>query len=64
MNPVSRPRLLSDPEAVVELAKDLLRENDDDKEHFWAVLLNAQNHYLMHTEVSVGIQSPSLVHPP
>src|SRR5262245_12026846 len=23
---------------------------------FWVVLLNAQNHYLMHTEVSVGTQ--------
>ena len=36
---------------------------DDDKERFWVVLLNAQNHYLLHTEVSVGTQSASLVHP-
>jgi DNA repair protein RadC len=41
----------------------LARGCDDDKEHFFAVLLNAQNHYLMHTEVSVGTQSASLVHP-
>ena len=57
------PRLLSDPEAVVALARDFLAEADDDKEHFWAIFLNAQNHYLMHTEISVGIQTSSLVHP-
>src|SRR6266542_1400730 len=57
------PRILSDPAAVVELAKDFLAAADDDKEHFWVVLLNTQNHYLMHTEVSVGTQSAALVHP-
>ena len=57
------PRTLSTPTAVAELARDLLREHDDDKEHFWAILLNAQNHYLLHTEISVGTQSASLVHP-
>ena len=57
------PRTLSSPLAVVELAKDLVLAADDDKEHFWVVLLNAQNHYLLHTEVSVGTQSASLVHP-
>ena len=57
------PRILSDPEAAARLALDLARASDDDKEHFFAVLLNAQNHYLMHTEVSVGTQSASLVHP-
>jgi DNA repair protein RadC len=36
---------------------------DDDKEHFWAIFVNAQNHYLMHTLVSTGTQSASLVHP-
>ena len=46
-----------------ELARDLLRDHDDDKEHFWAILLNAQNHYLLHTLVSIGTQSASLVHP-
>jgi DNA repair protein RadC len=55
--------VLSAPQDVALLALDLLREADDDKEHFWAVLLNAQNHYLMHTVVSVGTQSASLVHP-
>jgi DNA repair protein RadC len=57
------PRILSSPEAAALLAADLLTEHDDDKEHFWVVFLNAQNHYLMHTEVSVGTQSASLVHP-
>lgn len=57
------PRVLSDPAAVVALAKDFLAAADDDKEHFWAIYLNAQNHYLFHTEVSTGIQSASLVHP-
>src|SRR5882724_11463408 len=57
------PRVLSSPEAVAALAQDLIRTADDDKERFWAILLNAQNHYLMHTLVSVGTQSASLVHP-
>ena len=57
------PRVLSAPDAVAVLARDLVRAADDDKERFWAVLLNAQNHYLMHTLVSVGTQSASLVHP-
>jgi DNA repair protein RadC len=57
------PRVLSDPATAAVLALDLMRACDDDKEHFFAVLLNAQNHYLMHTEVSVGTQSSSLVHP-
>ena len=31
--------------------------------HFWAILLNAQNHYLMAHLVSTGTQSSTLVHP-
>ena len=57
------PRTLSDPAAVAELARDLLRDHDDDKEHFWTIFLDAKNHYLMHTLVSIGTQSASLVHP-
>lgn len=57
------PRVLTSPDAVARLALDLTRAADDDKEHFWVVLLNTQNHYLMHTELSVGTQSASLVHP-
>lgn len=57
------PRVLGSPADVAELAKDLLRSTDDDKEHFWAILVNSQNHYLMHTLVSTGTLSASLVHP-
>jgi DNA repair protein RadC len=57
------PRVLSDPAVVAELARDLIAAADDDKEHFWAIFLNTQNHYLLHTEVTVGTQSASLVHP-
>jgi len=57
------PRIISDADAVAALAEDFIANADDDKEHFWTIFLNAQNHYLMHTEVSVGIQSASLVHP-
>src|SRR5262249_49740988 len=31
------PRTLSSPASVAELARDLLRDHDDDKEHFWAI---------------------------
>jgi DNA repair protein RadC len=57
------PRILGSPEAVARLAVDLVSAHDDDKEHTWAILLNSQNHYLLHTEVSVGTQSATLVHP-
>lgn len=57
------PRALCTPEAAALLAMDVMGVTDDDKEHFWVLLLNAQNHYLMHTEVSVGTQSATLVHP-
>src|SRR5437773_12318342 len=57
------PRLLDQPERVAELARDFVRAADDDREHFWVVLLNAQNRYIMHTEVSTGTQTASLVHP-
>jgi DNA repair protein RadC len=57
------PRVLSSPAAVADLARDLLRDYDDDKEHFWAIFLNAKNHYLLHTLISTGTQSASLVHP-
>ena len=57
------PRLLGSPEAAALLALDLVRACDDDKEHIWAVFLNAQNHYLMHTLISTGTQSATLSHP-
>src|SRR5713101_3191648 len=57
------PRVLSNPAAVRELARVLLRDAGDDREHFWLVLLNSQNHYLLSTLVSVGTLNASLVHP-
>jgi DNA repair protein RadC len=57
------PRKLDSPEAAALLAQDLARDHDDGKEHFWVVLLNTQNGYLLHTEVSVGSQSAAIVHP-
>lgn len=57
------PRILSAPEAVALLARDLLNTADDDKEHFWSIYLNAQNRYLVSTLISTGTQSASLVHP-
>lgn len=57
------PRLLSNPEAAALLAQDLVKAADHDREHFWILLLNSQNRYLMHAEVLVGTLSASLVHP-
>jgi DNA repair protein RadC len=57
------PRLLNSPDAVALLARDLLKGHDTDREHFWAIYTNAKNYYLMHTLVSLGTQSSSLVHP-
>src|SRR5712691_1132481 len=51
------PRILDTPEVVVDLARDLLRDCDGDKGHFWVVLLNAKNHYLLAHMVSTGTQS-------
>jgi DNA repair protein RadC len=57
------PRKINHPEDAARLAMELVRASDDDKEHFWVVLLNQKHHYLMHTEVSMGNQNASLVHP-
>jgi DNA repair protein RadC len=37
--------------------------NDDDKEHFWVLLLNSQNHLTCTHHVSMGSLSASIVHP-
>lgn len=57
------PRKLATSEAVARLALDFVRAADDDKEHFWSVLLDGKNRYRMHHEVSIGSQSASIVHP-
>jgi DNA repair protein RadC len=57
------PRNLDSPSAVAELTRDFVRSRDDGREHFWCVLLDAKLRYLLHTEVSVGTLTASLVHP-
>ena len=57
------PRRLNDPEAVAALARDLITANDDDREHFWVLLLNPQNHLTLTHHVSMGSLSASIVHP-
>ena len=56
------PRVIQDPKTAALLAQDLVQACDDDKEHFWVVLLNGKHRYLMHTLVSTGTQNASLVH--
>ena len=60
--PTSWPTL-SSPEAAAEFARELLAAHDDDREHFWVIFLNAQNHYTGHHLVSTGSLSASIVHP-
>jgi DNA repair protein RadC len=57
------PRKINNPDDAARLAQEFVKPTDDDKERFWVVLLNQKHRYLMHTEVSVGNQSASLVHP-
>jgi DNA repair protein RadC len=57
------PHRLSEPEAVAALARDLLNANDDEKEHFWVLLLNTQNALTCAHHVSMGSLSASIVHP-
>ncbi len=56
----TRP-VLSDPAAVAALARQIIA--DDAKEHFWILMLNAQNRLVAAHEVSTGTLSASLVHP-
>ena len=57
------PGKINHPDDAARLAQEFVRATDDDKERFWVVLLNQKHRYLMHTEVSVGHQNASLVHP-
>ena len=54
---------LSSPEAAAVFARELLAEHDDDRERFWVIFLNTQNHYTGHHLVSTGGLSASIVHP-
>ena len=57
------PRQLRSTASAALLARDIVAAHDDDKEHFWIILLNRRLHYLMHTMVSMGSQTDSVVHP-
>ncbi len=59
----SSPRILRDSASVAGLALDFVRDADDDKEHFWVILLDGKNRYRMHHLVSVGNLQASIVHP-
>jgi DNA repair protein RadC len=60
--PEDQPRpKLNDPNAVAHLARQII--TDDAKEHFWALLLDAQNGLVAAHEVSTGTLSASPVHP-
>lgn len=52
---------ISAPEAAWALVRTLIP--DDDREHFLVLMLNTQNYYVGHFEVSTGTQSASLVAP-
>ena len=52
---------ISAPNAAWALVRTLIP--DDDREHFLVIMLNAQNYYIGHFEVSTGTQNASLVHP-
>ena len=55
------PRILSSPTAVADLMRELMP--DDDREHLWALYLNAQNHLQVVYPVSTGTLTASLVSP-
>jgi DNA repair protein RadC len=57
------PRIFRNDEDNAEFANTIVNATDDDKEHFWLVLLHPKHHYLMHHEVSMGSQIASIVHP-
>lgn len=57
------PRVLKDPANKALLSQELANAADDDKEHFWVVLVNVRHRYLLHTEVAVGTQNAALVRP-
>jgi DNA repair protein RadC len=57
------PRTINQRDDAARLALEFARAADDDREHFWVVLLNTKHRYLMHTEVSVGTVKVALVRP-
>ena len=59
--PISPRPTLSDPRVVADLARQIIA--DDAREHFWTLMLDAQNGLVAAHEVSTGTLSASLVHP-
>ena len=57
------PRSITSSEDAGRLARDLAERADDDREHFWVLLLNTQNKLLAVHEVSVGSISATVVDP-
>lgn len=57
------PRQLGNPEAVVALVEGVGLIPDDAKEHFFVLLLDAQNTFVAAHPVSTGTLSVSLIHP-
>ena len=57
------PRQLRSTDAAAQLAVDIVAEHDDDKEHFWVILVDSKLKYLMHTMVSMGGQTETVLHP-
>lgn len=54
---------LSAPEKVYNLAREILKREDQDKEHFYILLLDAKNKLKSVKHVSTGTLTSSLVHP-
>ncbi len=55
--------ILNCPETAALLAREIVNAADDDKEHFWVILVNGAHRYLMHTLVATGTQQSSMVEP-
>jgi len=60
---VPSPRELGTASAAAELVKDLVREHDDDKEHFWVLVVDQKHGLRSIVPVSIGTQTGTLVHP-
>lgn len=48
------PYVVNSPRRAAALLADIINRDDDDREHFWVVMLNAHNHYLQHHKVAMG----------
>jgi DNA repair protein RadC len=57
------PHFLRTSADIARLALDLVRDSDDDREHFWALILDGKNRLKLAFQVSVGSLNASIVHP-